>query len=123
VQKRVASDPSFGEALLREGIDTMLAGDVDTGKAILRDYIKATAGFEKLGEATGTQPKSLIRMFGPRGNPQARNRHCHAAWGLRSRWRSGSQGDEENQLSRLPISARDHPAGDLALSPVHTKPT
>jgi hypothetical protein len=23
--------------------------------------------------ATGTQPKSLIRMFGPRGNPQARN--------------------------------------------------
>jgi hypothetical protein len=27
----------------------------------------------KLGEATGTQPKSLIRMFGPRGNPQARN--------------------------------------------------
>jgi hypothetical protein len=34
---------------------------------------KATVGFEKLGEATGTQPKSLIRMFGPRGNPQARN--------------------------------------------------
>ena len=66
-------DPAFGEALLREGIDTMLTGDVDTGKAILRDYIKATVGFEKLGEATGTQPKSLIRMFGPRGNPQARN--------------------------------------------------
>jgi hypothetical protein len=42
VQKRIASDPAFGEALLREGIDTMLAGDVDTGKAILRDYIKAT---------------------------------------------------------------------------------
>src|ERR1700760_3063089 len=73
VQKRVANDPAFGQALLREGIDTMLAGDVDTGKAILRDYIKATVGFEKLGEATGTQPKSLIRMFGPRGNPQARN--------------------------------------------------
>jgi hypothetical protein len=62
-------DPAFGEALLREGIDTMLAGDVDTGKAILRDYINATVGVA----ATGTQPKSLIRMFGPRGNPQARN--------------------------------------------------
>ena len=73
VQKRVVSDPTFGEALLREGIDTMLAGDVDTGKAILRDYIKATVGFEKLGEATGTPAKSLIRMLGPRGNPQARN--------------------------------------------------
>jgi hypothetical protein len=68
----IASDPAFDEALLREG-NTMLAGDVDTGKAILRDYIKATVGFEKPGEATGTQPKGLIRMFGPRGNPQARN--------------------------------------------------
>ena len=73
VQRRVASDAAFAESLLREGIDTMLAGDVETGKAILRDYIKATVGFEKLGEATGTQPKSLIRMFGPRGNPQAKN--------------------------------------------------
>jgi len=73
VQEHVAGDPAFAEALLREGIETMLAGDVDTGKTILRDYIKATVGFEKLGKAIGTQPKSLIRMFGPRGNPQARN--------------------------------------------------
>ena len=73
VQLRVADDPKFAAALLRAGIDTMLAGDVDTGKTILRDYIKATIGFEKLGAATDTPPKSLIRMFGPRGNPQARN--------------------------------------------------
>jgi hypothetical protein len=73
MQKRIVSDPAFGEALLREGIDTMLAGDINTGKAILRDYIKATVGFEKLGKATGTQPKSLNRLFGRRGNPQARN--------------------------------------------------
>ena len=73
VQSRVASDPAFGAALLRESIDIMLTGDVETGKAVLRDYIKATVGFEQLGVATGTQPKSLIRMFGPRGNPQARN--------------------------------------------------
>jgi hypothetical protein len=73
VQRRVTNDPYFATALLREGIDTMLTGDVDTGKAILRDYIKATVGFEKLADATATPPKSLIRMFGPRGNPQARN--------------------------------------------------
>jgi hypothetical protein len=73
VQRPVADDPAFGAALLREGIDTMLAGDVETGKALLRDHIKATVGFERLGEAIGTQPKSWIRMFGPRGNPQARN--------------------------------------------------
>jgi hypothetical protein len=73
VQGRAKTDKKFAEALLREGIDAMLSGDVDTGKTILRDYIKATVGFEKLGQATGAQPKSLIRMFGPRGNPQARN--------------------------------------------------
>ena len=73
VQTRVKNDKKFAEALLREGVDAMLSGDVETGKTILRDYIKATVGFEKLGEATGTQPKSLIRMFSPRGNPQAKN--------------------------------------------------
>jgi len=73
VQRHVKDDAKFAEALLREGVDAMLSGDVDTGKTILRDYIKATIGFEKLGAATGAPPKSLIRMFGPRGNPQARN--------------------------------------------------
>ncbi len=51
----------------------MLSGDMETGKTILRDYIKATVGFEKLGEAIDTPPKSLIRMFGQEGNPQAKN--------------------------------------------------
>ena len=64
MQQRIARDPAFGDALLREGIDTMLAGDVDTGKAILRDYIKATVGFEKLGEATGTPPKASSACSG-----------------------------------------------------------
>jgi hypothetical protein len=73
VERRIKGDAKFAEALLREGIDAMLSGDLDTGKTIMRDYIKATVGFEKLGEATDTPPKSLIRMFGPRGNPQARN--------------------------------------------------
>ena len=73
VQHNVKADKKFAEALLREGIDAMLSGDIETGKTILRDYIKATVGFEKLGEATDTPAKSLIRMFGPRGNPQAKN--------------------------------------------------
>jgi hypothetical protein len=69
----IAKNPDFAEGFLQEGINLLLEGDVETGKAILRDYIKGTVGFEKLGKAIGTQPKSLIRMFGPRGNPQARN--------------------------------------------------
>ena len=70
---RVQADPKFRDALLKEGIETLLAGDVDTGRAILRDYINATIGFEELARRTGTPPKSLMRMLGPRGNPNARN--------------------------------------------------
>ena len=73
VLARVQAEPQFGDALLKEGIETMLTGDVDTGKAILRNYIKATVGFKQLGLELGLSPKSLIRMFGPTGNPQARN--------------------------------------------------
>ena len=54
VQRRVADNPEFAEALLREGIDTMLAGDIETGKAVLRDDIKAAVGFKELNGATET---------------------------------------------------------------------
>jgi len=73
VQARASRDSAFREALLVEAVEAFLSGEVDTGKAMLRDYINATLGFEKLGLATRTSPKSLMRMFGPRGNPQARN--------------------------------------------------
>lgn len=44
----VRSDPEFRDALLTEGVNALLEGDVDTGKTILRDYIKVTVGFETL---------------------------------------------------------------------------
>jgi hypothetical protein len=58
VEHHVKGDAKFAEALLREGIDAMLSGDLDTRKAIMRDYIKATVGFEKLGAATGAPPRA-----------------------------------------------------------------
>jgi DNA-binding phage protein len=73
VKARVEKDAAFGDALLTEGVDALIAGDVEAGKAIIRDYINATVGFEKLAEETGTPSKSLMRMFGPTGNPNARN--------------------------------------------------
>jgi hypothetical protein len=51
----------------------MAAGDLDTGKIVLREYINGTVGFLKLGAALGRSPKSLMRMVSPAGNPQARN--------------------------------------------------
>ena len=73
VQTRAERDPEFREALLKQGVECLLAGEVDTGKIVLRDYINATVGFEELGSLTGKSPKSLMRMFGPVGNPNARN--------------------------------------------------
>jgi len=73
IQARVDRDPAFRQALLREGVECLLAGELEVSKAILRDYIKATVGFEALGKATSTPPKSLMRMFGKSGNPQAKN--------------------------------------------------
>ena len=73
VQARVARDAAFRKALLREAVDCFLAGEVQIGKAVLRDFINATIGFSELSRATSHSPKSLMRMLGPQGNPQAQN--------------------------------------------------
>ena len=57
-------DPGFRQALLEEGIERLLAGEVDLGKAVLRDYVNATIGFQELGDLTAKSPKSLMRMLG-----------------------------------------------------------
>lgn len=73
VKARAERDPAFRAALLTEAIELLLTGDLETGKSVLRDYINATVGFEKLADATGTPAKSLMRMLGPNGNPRADN--------------------------------------------------
>lgn len=73
IQLRAQRDPTFRKALLKEGIECLLEGDLDTGKAVLRDYINATIGFEELSKVFGKSSKSFMRMFGPKGNPQASN--------------------------------------------------
>jgi hypothetical protein len=73
MQARLQADRKYRKELLREGVESLLAGDLETGKTILRDYINATIGFEELSRRTRRPVKSLMRMLGPRGNPQARN--------------------------------------------------
>lgn len=73
VLARLERDPEFAEAMLREGIEAFLAGELEVGKDILRDYINATIGFERLGKKLKTSSKSLMRMFGSSGNPQMKN--------------------------------------------------
>ena len=73
IRERLESDPGFREALLEEGVQCLLTGEVDVGKSILRDYVNATIGYQELGGLTAKSPKSLMRMLSSNGNPQARN--------------------------------------------------
>lgn len=73
IQQRARRDAAFRQALLKEAVEALLSGDVETGKTVLRDYINATVGFDALAAVTKKSPKSLMRMLGPKGNPQARN--------------------------------------------------
>ena len=52
VRERIQRDPSFRVALLEEAVDCLPAGDAETGKSLLRDYVNATIGFGELGAMT-----------------------------------------------------------------------
>ena len=71
VQDRIRRDPEFRELLLSGGIERLLTGEVEVARIILRDYIIATVGFDRLGVLTGRSPESLERMLGPEGDPSA----------------------------------------------------
>ncbi len=73
IQARARRDPRYREALFTEALNAYLAGDAAIGKAILRDLVNATIGFEGLSEEVKKSSKSLHRMLAPNGNPSAEN--------------------------------------------------
>lgn len=73
VAARARRDPRFREALFIEALNAYLTGDTAEGKAVLRDLVNATVGFEGLATELGKPSKSLHRMLAPRGNPSSEN--------------------------------------------------
>jgi DNA-binding phage protein len=73
VRARARRDSAFRKALFQNAVEALLQGDLDEGRAALRTYINATIGFARLSEVLGRPQKSLMRMFGPDGNPAAEN--------------------------------------------------
>jgi len=73
IAARARRDPRFREALFTEAMNAYLAGDTAEGKAILRDLVNATIGFETLADEIQKPSKSLHRMLAPRGNPSTDN--------------------------------------------------
>ena len=73
VRERAQRDPEFRRALLEEAVNSMIAGDVEPGRSLMRNYINATVGFPKLSKKVRIPKTSLMRMLGPSGNPSADN--------------------------------------------------
>lgn len=73
IRARAQRDPNFRQALLREAVECILNGGLETGKAVLRDYVNATVGFQGLERRTQIPAKSLMRMLGPKGSPSVVN--------------------------------------------------
>jgi hypothetical protein len=71
--KEQLAGQDFRREFLREAVSNMVAGDLETAKSVLREYINGTVGFIALGKALSKSPKSLMRMLSPGGNPHARN--------------------------------------------------
>ena len=66
---RAQRDAAFRKALLTEALNAYLSGEEIVGKNVLRDFINATVGFEKLATLVNIPSKSLHRMLSEKGNP------------------------------------------------------
>ena len=73
VLARMKREPEFAAAVFREGVDALIGGELAVSKNMLRNYVNATIGFDKLAKKVKIPPKSLMRMLGPSGNPQMSN--------------------------------------------------
>lgn len=73
IKADLQANTGFRRALLREAVGCMIAGDVDTGKSVLRQYINGTVGFIKLGVDLDRSPRYSCACSRPSGNPQAKN--------------------------------------------------
>jgi len=72
------------------------------------DFAEALRRYRKSADAGNSAAMHRLGLAYENGEGLPRDQvegRCHGASGLRSHWRLGSQGDEENQLHRVPVSA------------------
>ena len=69
----VDENPDMATEMLEDAINSLLSGDLDDGRLLLRQYINATLGFQELAKRTGKQDKNLMRSLSATGSPTAAN--------------------------------------------------
>jgi hypothetical protein len=65
---RAQRDVALRRSLLTEAVNAYLSGDETIAKSVLKDFVNATTGFERLGALAGIPSKSLHRMLSPNRN-------------------------------------------------------
>lgn len=73
VKSRIADRPDLATEMLEDAINSLLAGELDDGRLLLRQYVNATIGFQELAERTGKIDKALMRTLSAQGNPTVTN--------------------------------------------------
>lgn len=87
IKDMVKERPEFASEMLEDAINSILAGELDDGRLLLRQYVNATIGFQALAKATGKIDRALMRSLSKSGNPTASNlfeivRACADAQGV-----------------------------------------
>lgn len=67
------NDPKLVVEMLEDALNSILNGDLDDGRLLLRQFVKATIGFQELSDRTGKIDKNLMRTLSKNGNPTAAN--------------------------------------------------
>ena len=66
-------NPEFGAEMLEDALNSLLSGELDEGRLLLRQFVNATIGFKELAKRTGKLDKNLMRTLSAIGNPTASN--------------------------------------------------
>ena len=69
----VDDNPEFGAEMLEDALNSLLSGELDEGRLLLRQFVNATMGFKELAERTCKVDKNLMRTLSASGNPTASN--------------------------------------------------
>jgi len=59
VRDRAERNVEFRNGLLTRAMESVVRGELEVSKILLRDFINATVGFETVGKAIDKSPKSL----------------------------------------------------------------
>lgn len=73
IKSRADESPKFRRLMLANAIEHLISDEPDVGRLLLRDYVKATMGFEELSRLLDMSSPSIKRMLSKTGNPTMNN--------------------------------------------------